>query len=44
MAMQGEFECLLDEDGFKHIDTQTQRRRERHGRENTWIQRFKLAS
>ena len=32
MAMQSEFECLLDDDGFRHIDVQTQRRRERHGR------------
>ena len=30
--MQGDFECLLDDDGFKHIDIQIQRRSERHGR------------
>ena len=30
--MQGDFECLLDNDGFKHIETQIQRRSERHGR------------
>ena len=32
MTMQGDFECLLDDDGFKHIDIQIQRRSERHGR------------
>ena len=33
MAMQGDFECLLhDDDGFKHIDIQIQRRRERDER------------
>ena len=32
MAVQGDFECLLDGDGFKHFDIQIQRRSERHGR------------
>ena len=32
MAMQGDFECLLDDDGLKQIDIQIQRRSERHGR------------
>ena len=32
MAMQGDFECLLDTDGFKHIDIQIQRRHERYRR------------
>ena len=41
MAMQGDFGCLLDDDGFKHIDIQIQRRGERNG-ENTWSQRLKL--
>ena len=27
-----DFECLLDDDGFKHTDIQIQRRSERHGR------------
>ena len=26
MAMQGDFECLLDDDGLQHIDIQIQRR------------------
>ena len=30
--MQGDFECLLDSDGFKHTDIRIQRRSERHGR------------
>ena len=32
MTMQGDFECLLDADGLKHIKTQIQRRSERQGR------------
>ena len=32
-AMQGDSECLLDDDGLKNIEIQTQRRRER-GRSN----------
>ena len=32
MAMQGDFECLWNNDGFKHTDIQIQRRSERHGR------------
>ena len=28
MAMQGDFECVLGDDGFKHIDIQIQRRSE----------------
>ena len=32
MAMQGDFQCLLDDDGFKQINIQIQRRSERHGR------------
>ena len=32
MAMQGHFECLLDDDGLKHINTQIQRRSERQRR------------
>ena len=32
MTMQGDFECLLDDDGLKHINTQIQRRSERQGR------------
>ena len=38
MAMYGDLECLLDNDGFKHIDLP-----EKHGttRENTWILRLK---
>ena len=32
MTMQGDFECLLDTDGFKHIDIQVQRRHERYRR------------
>ena len=30
--MQGDFECLLNNDGFKHTDIQIQRRSERHER------------
>ena len=32
MAMQGDFECLLNNDGFKHTDIQIQRRSEWHER------------
>ena len=32
MAMQGDFECLLNKDGFEHTDIQIQRRSERYGR------------
>ena len=32
MTMQGDFECLLDDDGLKHINTQIQRRSEQQGR------------
>ena len=32
MAIQGDIECLLNYDGFKHIDIQNQRRSERYGR------------
>ena len=32
MAMQCDSECLLDDEGFKHINIQTQRRSERQGR------------
>ena len=32
MAMQRDFGCLLDNDGFKHIDIQIKRRSEPHGR------------
>ena len=32
MAMQGDFDCLLDDDGFKHIGIQILQRSERHGR------------
>ena len=32
MAMQGDFGCLLDNDGFKHIDIQIQGHSERHGK------------
>ena len=31
MTMQGDCECLLDDDGLKHITTQMQRRSERLG-------------
>ena len=41
MAMQGDnFECLLDDDGLKHIDLFANLWT--HDMENTWIQRFKL--
>ena len=33
--MQGDFECSLDNDEFKHIDIHIQRRSERHGRTPT---------
>ena len=32
MALQGDFEWLLDDDGLQHINTQIQRRSERQGR------------
>ena len=32
MTMQGDFECLLDDDGLKHINTPIQRHSERQGR------------
>ena len=32
LATQGDFECLLNSDGFKHTDSQIQRRSERYGR------------
>ena len=40
--MQGDnFECLLDDDGLKHIDTLLESKDAVNDRENTWIQRFK---
>ena len=43
MAMQGDnFECLLDEDGLKHIGTLLKSKYTAKDMENTWIQRFKL--
>ena len=32
MTIQGDFECLLEDEGLKHIDTQIQRHSQRQGR------------
>ena len=43
MAMhRDDFECLLDDDGLKHIDTLLKSKDAVTDMENTWIQRFKL--
>ena len=43
VAMHGDnFECLLDDDGLKHIDNLLKSNDAVKDMENTWIQRFKL--